>query len=232
MGEWSTVFSISKAIVEGIVSIPKDLVDGVERTAEDIGLFGKEVQQENALERERLWSLIENVFKSSAPLVTLVEIILTDFFDKVPDEVLEKMINKALPYINQMVIGDDDQAEAAVRRKARREMKKALINLVNRKVVEKAIQRAIAKRIAKIGVGLAVSALLFQGLIEQASDASKRLQMSHPRLHQELKNRDLDMIFFLVEDYLQPFLDAIRLQRNFPSQFDEILERIKTLLDS
>lgn len=229
MGEWSSVFSIAKAILEeivspsrifleaareGIVSIPMDLLYGARRTAEDLGLYGREVQRDNFDEDIRVINLIISAFQSRDALARMVEIILTDFFDKVPDEALKKMIQKSLPIVAGQQAG-------------RIGMKIALVNLVTRKVTEKALQKIVAKRITKV-----VNIILVQGIIEQASNASKRLQNSHPRIHQELKSRNLDMLFFVVEDQLQPFLDATRLQRNFPSQFDEILERIKTLLDS
>ena len=100
----------------------------------------------------------------------------------------------------------------------------ALTTLVVRKLAKEIFLKASAKRVAKFGVGAAASALLVQGLIERASNASMRLQRTYPQIHYSLRKKNLDMIFILVEDGMKPILDAIRIGEKNKEEFDRLIE--------
>ena len=72
-----------------MISIPVDIYYGARRTAEDVGLMGSDQRLENAAKRERLMNLTGSVLRGDRHAeIRLVEIILDDFFDKVPDSAL------------------------------------------------------------------------------------------------------------------------------------------------
>ncbi len=100
----------------------------------------------------------------------------------------------------------------------------ALTTLVVRKLAKEIALKSTAKRVAKFGVGAAASALLLQGLIERASNASKRLQRIHPKIHYSLKIKNLDMAFILVEDGMKPILDAIKIGHKNKDEFNRLIE--------
>ncbi|PTA77735.1 hypothetical protein [Serratia sp. Nf2] len=45
-----------------------------------------------------------------------------------------------------------------------------------------------------------------QGIIEQAAVSSRRLRELSPSTYHKLTPRNLDMIYFLAEEYLEPFV--------------------------
>lgn len=206
------LFSIAKAVASGVVSIPVDLFYGARRTAEDVGLMGSQVRLENAAERERLFNLLNDAFKNRSILTRLVEILLNNFFDKIPESALNTMAAKA--------------GYGAVRYGARYATQTFLVNLISKKVVEAAITKAVAQRIAKFGVGLAVSAVLFQGLLERASNSSQKLRTEHPAIYQQLRRENLDMLYFIVEDFMEPYMQAIKLATTNAAEFQRLLDQI------
>jgi hypothetical protein len=208
--------TIVDAVVTGVVSIPVDLYYGGRRTVEDIGLLGADARLENAGERERLGRLIGEALRNRNILTHLVEIILDAFFDQVPDSVLQNMASAA--------------GAGAVRFTARTATKIFLINLISRKIVERAITRAVARQIAKFGVGVALKGVLLQALIERASNAAHRLRCDYPTVYKRLRTENLDMLYFIVEDYMEPYLEAIKLADTNPVEFRRLLHTIQSRL--
>jgi hypothetical protein len=209
MGFWD----IAKAIATGIVSIPADLYYGGRRTAEDLGLMGEATRLENAAERERLLQLLNDAFRNRQILGRLVTIILDEFFEKVPDDKLRRMSEKA--------------GLRAAQWGGRYAAQQFLVAYITRKLVEAAIIRAAAQRIAKFGIGLIVSGVLLQGLLERASNAANRLRVSYPIVYQKIRNENLDMLYFIVEDFVVPYLEAAKLATQNSAEFGRVLDEIE-----
>ena len=216
--------AIAEGIVSGVISIPVDLFYGVRRTAEDVGLMGRDVRLENQAERERLVNLIGEVFRNRNILIRPVEIILDHFFDVLPDDALQRLVSAA-PGIASAV------APTVARSVARSQAKKQLSKLIATKIVERAITRAVAQRVAKFGVGLVVSGVLLQGTLERASNASQRLRQDHPVIYRQIRSENLDMIYFLVEDFMTPYLAAIKLSTTNQTEFQRLLREIESRLN-
>jgi len=219
-----SLLSIAEAIVSGVVSIPVDIYHGTRRTAEDVGLLGRDARLENQAERERLTNLIGEVFRNRNILLRPVEIILDHFFDLLPDDALQRMA-RAAPGVA------DAAAPTVARMIARSQTQNQLKQYIGRKIVERAITRAIAQRIAKFGVGIVLSGVLLQGMLERASNAAHSLRIEHPAIYQMIRNENLDMVYFLVEDFMKPYLDAIKLAGTNQAEFRRLVQAIESQIN-
>lgn len=206
---------LAEAVIDGIISIPSDLGHGAKRTYEDVA-GSKAIRAENEAERERIWRVIKKAidFGSSkaGPISRMVRIILTEFYDLLLDSEIESIAKRA-------GVGTSFMA-------GRISTQVALTTLVAKKIAKEIALKAAIQRAVKFGIGVAASALLIQGLIEKASDASKRLQRTHPKIHNILKQNDLDMAFILVEDSMQPILKAIEVHGKNAEEFKRLVEGI------
>ncbi|KAB8313232.1 hypothetical protein EH228_03570 [Erwinia endophytica] len=48
-----------------------------------------------------------------------------------------------------------------------------------------------------------------QGLIEEAAEASRQMQRNYPQTYYKVSRENLDMVYFLVEPQLEPYLKYI-----------------------
>lgn len=204
---------LGKAVIDGIISIPADLAYGARRTYEDIA-GSAIVKEQNRAERQRIMYALKMGFdfgsSEAGPISKIVKIIITDFYDLLPDSTVEAIAKKAGLGTSYM--------------SGRVATQIALTTLVVRKLAKEIVLKSTAKRITKFGIGAAVSALLLQGLIEKASGASKQLQRTHPKIHYSLKEKNLDMAFILVEDAMKPILDAIKMSGKNKEEFNRLVE--------
>lgn len=209
------IAELGKAVVEGVLSIPSDLAHGTRRTFEDVA-GQKAVRLENQAERERIWRVIKRAIdlgsSESGPINRIVKIILTEFYDLLPDSAIESIAKKA-------GVGASFMAGRAT-------TQVALVTLIANKIAKEIALRATIKRLVKFGLGAAASALLIQGFIEKASEASKRLLQNHPKIHSLLKQNDLDMAFLLVEDSMRPILAAVEMHSINATEFENLVEDI------
>lgn len=204
---------LGKAAIKGIVSIPKDIAYGARRTAED--LFGNQkVRNENRAERERgiraIKMAIDFGSSESGLIREMVKLVLTEFYDLLPDSAIESIAKKAGIGASFMT--------------GRTSAQLMLTTLISRQIAEKIATQVTAQRVVKFGVGAAASALIIQGFIEQASEASKRLSLTNPRLYEKFRDRNLDMAYIIIEDSMSPFLKAINTHNKNKAEFDLLIE--------
>lgn len=98
--------------------------------------------------------------------------------------------------------------------------------LVSQKLAKEIAAKAVARRAIKFGIGVVASALLIQGFIEKASEASKRLQRIHPKIYSLFKKSNLDMTYIIVEDSMAPILKAIQVHDQNIDEFNKLIENI------
>lgn len=206
---------LGAAIIEGIISIPVDLAQGAKRSYEDIA-GSPSIRAENRGERERAFRSIKMAIymgaSDSGPIEKMIKIILTKFYDKLPDSMIQTIAEKAGLGVSFM--GSRVATQAAI------------TTAVARKITQEVVILGAAKRFVKFGVGVAGSALLIQGLIENASNASKRLQISHPEIYKLFRENDLDMAYFLIEDSMTPIMSALSNYEESPQSFQEAVKRV------
>lgn len=208
------IAELEKAAIKGVISIPVDLAYGIRRTFEDVA-GGDRVRHENRAERERGMRAIKMAidFGSSAsgPIAQMVKLVLTEFYDLLPDSAIESIAKKA-------GVGASFMA-------GRVSTQLTLTTLVSQQLAKEIAVKAIAQRALKFGVGAAASALLVQGFIEKASEASKRLQLLNPKLYSKFREKNLDMAYVIVEDSMAPLLKAIRVYDRSKAEFEVLVEK-------
>ncbi|SDE12044.1 hypothetical protein [Rhodospira trueperi] len=207
------LYDIGEAFVSGVFSIPVDLYYGSRRTFEDMGLFGEEVQNENAAERGRIADLIKKAFNNKQVIYKLVQIILDDFFAQLPESTKGKL-KEALD-------------KAGIWTASRYGAQITLSSYLGQKIAAAVVTKAIVKRLVSVGVGAIVSVIVTQGIIERSSEASKRLRRANPRLHQKLKRESLDVIYFLVEEELAPLIECNTISLRNPGAIEEFVKTIE-----
>ncbi len=213
MGIWD----IAGAIIEGVVSVPVDVYYGSKRTLEDVGLFGRDVQKQNAAERERLFALLKKAISNPKVIERIIRIIVSDFVEVIPPAMMDKI--------------NDSLTEGGAKFGARKITQFSLAGFISSRLVGKIITRQLAKRAAKFGVGFAVSALLIQGTLERSSNASKRLLAVNPRVHRKLKSAKLDLIYFIVEEEMAPFVSIDALKLRDPDTYREFIKNLEGSLN-
>ena len=98
-------------------------------------------------------------------------------------------------------------------------------------MAERITARVIAQRLTKFGVGFAISAVLIQGLIERASNASRRLEVANPALYRKLKQENLDMIYFIAEEELAPFVSTDVVKLRSPKALEAFIAALNASLE-
>lgn len=214
--------SVLGVIAEGVVHAIVDLFLGIERGGEDL-FFPKE-REKNWQENARALGLIKDGALNMATITEVIRIILEHVRANLNDKQRKKFDNSI-----ERFLGGAGLKMGSI--------------LVTKRVAAKIAQTMVAKQLTALGVskgittyaGTAtagtVTALGFYGVIERAANASDRLKKNHPALHAKLKQGDLDMAYFVVEDATKPFLVMLDLARNNPQEFDYSLEIIGKGLD-
>lgn len=208
---------IALAVFDGVVSIPTDLAYGARRTFEDLGGRGSVVRKNNVAENKRVATIIDNAIKfantDAGPITKVLKIILEEFYQDLPDSVIEKAAKKAGIGATYMTSRIATQA--------------VLVNLIAKILTAKISANVIAKRLAKIGVGFALGGLIIQGMIEKASESANRLRSTHPKIYMKLKGQNIDMAYFLVEDSMSKTMDALRMKYINSDKFNKLLREIE-----
>lgn len=211
------VFEIGGAILEGIVMIPVDTYYGVRRTAEDFGASGADVRRKNAEERDRVATMIADAVRNRRLIARTVEIAVSDFLDKLPEATQDQIRQSAQN--SGVKFGSNKAAQIT------------LSTYLGRKLTERIMAGVVAKRLAKFGVGALLSVVLLQGMMERASNASERLRMANPGLYRRLKQENLDMVYFLTEEELAPFVSTDVARLRSPRALEAFIERLEANLE-
>lgn len=210
------LWNIGKALIEGVAQIPQDLYYAGRRAAEDSGFLGEQAQRNNAEEYDRVGNVIMSALKNRKVIADVIEIIVLDFMDKLPADV-ENKLQERLALTGVKFVSKQG---------ARLVLATAIVDII----LVNVFTSIIAKRAAKLGIGLVLSAALLYGMVERASNASLRLKRINPRLHNKLVTAKLDMLYFLVEEPLAPFvvMDATRLHD--PAAFEKFSQDLLEVL--
>ncbi|RWS36699.1 hypothetical protein EHS86_18190, partial [Erwinia amylovora] len=76
--------------------------------------------------------------------------------------------------------------------------------------------------------GLIDNALLIGGMTERCIYPSEKLQKNNPEVYNAFRVRNYDLLYFLVEPALNPFLEALNMKR---TQGQPAFERIIEMVD-
>lgn len=184
--------SVAQGILAGIESLPKGIAYSVRRTWQGAGVGGCEFKHRNKIETERFIKVISSGYGIEASLRELITIVIRDCYQRMDvqtQSVLGRKINLAEGYI----VG-------------RMGTQFFLVQQITHHILKKAIGSTLFRWVFK-GITVAgLNIILLQGVIEQAAVSSRRLRENYPATYHKLAPRNLDMIFFLAEEYLEPFI--------------------------
>lgn len=183
---------IAKGIIDGLASIPAGLYLSGLRTIEGSGLLGSELKARNEYETERFIRMLKALSSNEEPLRQLVTIIITDFYSKL-DETSKKAISDKLGYA-EAKMGSRTGAQFFIAKK------------ISDLIVAKVRAAPIMSVVLRAASGFTFNILMIQGLIEEAARASRRMRTKYPATYFKVSSRNLDMVYFLAETQLEPYL--------------------------
>lgn len=214
----------ARLVIEGVTSFPEQLWYAGQRWFESVNLTDVNRVQQIHDERKRAMALVGKFVTASkygagasGPFYTFTKFLLQPLVREVVAETLTE--------------DEKAQLEAAVREEVREvrttKSREMLGKFVGNTLITKRLIRELAayilktsavseftRRVASASVRLGplsinvpmlvVSLYVFgSSTLQRASLASQRLQKQYPAAHRELKARDLDLLYFLVEDHVE-----------------------------
>lgn len=182
--------------------------DGVKSVPIDLFYLGKgyldtDNRFVNRNEKYRLSLLLKRCFSDKDVLSEILELIFGTFFEQVSEETQDKIFRK----VGGTIAGRLATNTAASRR----------IALLIMKNVLNATSKSFSTRLLKYSTISAVGSLignllLLGGMAERAIYTAQPLRNECPEIYTLLRAKDLDLLYFLVEPYAEPFVDAIKIK--------------------
>jgi hypothetical protein len=188
------------SLVKGIASVPLDL------SYLAYGFIDTESRYSRELEKERMVRAIRYGILENHNFLKTIEIVLDIFNKYIPEERQDKIYRSTL----FSVAG------------------RAITNTV----VSGAIAQSIAQRtglLVGLRGGIVGNALLAGGMAERSIYTSRKLKLYAPELYNALRSKNYDLLYFLVEPAIQPFVDAINVKwsKGF-SEFNVIISAVES----
>ncbi|BDC51875.1 hypothetical protein F183_A41900 [Bryobacterales bacterium F-183] len=228
MGAWDHLIDFGTALGKGVVSVGEDLVGGVERTAQGLGTSGTARMSEIGTENAYLVDILIALVKSAPdapenPLFKIITRILEAYYEKFPEDALQKIYKTAAigaGYMaGRMIIGKKLAEAIAKRLIARIAASTAFKQL--------ATKLGVSAAAGSTGVGIVITLVMVQGVGQRASKASKRLKARNRKLWDALRTeKGLDMLYFLVEEPMSKYMDAIDMATNHATLFEQELKDV------
>ncbi|CVC02651.1 Uncharacterised protein [Serratia marcescens] len=186
------VKSIAQGMLAGVESIPKGVAYSVRRTWDGSGAMGSDLKSRNVIETERFIRVVRAGYGIEAPLRELIMIVIRDCYQKMDPQV-QSAFGKRLNFAEGAVAGRLGGQFILVQQ---------ISNRILAKVTGGLLFRWGIKGLTTVGLNV----ILMQGIIEQAAVSSRRLKAKYPAIYHKLTPRNLDMLYFLAEEYLEPFV--------------------------
>jgi len=186
--------------IHGALSVPVDLGYMAH------GVFDTDSHYSHETETIRIIHTIDNRILNYDRILGAIEIV----FSKFDQYVSESKQNKIYSRGSFSVIG----------------------RTVTNSVISSTIAKAVAQRagwtVALRG-GIVGNILLIGGMKERCIRTSVQLSIDEPEFYQELRVKDYDLLYFMFEPALKPFVEAltVRRQQGMPA-FNNILERVES----
>lgn len=186
---------IAKGIYDGIASVPGGVYYSVVRTVEGSGLAGSDLKARNEYETERFMRLVKSAISREEPIRKLITIVITDFYSKL-DESGKQAVNDKIGY-------------GAGRFGGRAGAQFIVAQYIAKRILAGITTAEAFKRFVRVGSSFSLNILLIQGLIEESARASRRMRVNYPQTYIKVSPMNLDMVYFLVEKLLEPYLKFI-----------------------
>lgn len=183
---------ITQGIVDGLASIPESLYLTVVRTIEGAGIVERQYKRRNEIENERFFRVLKSLSSNEAPIRQLVTIVISDFYNKLDDNT-KKLINDRLSYADSK-LGSRIGAQAFI------------TQYLAEGIISRLRMGKLMRRVTRVASAVTLNIIMVQGLIEEAARASRRLRTHYAETYFKVSPMNLDMVYFLVEADLEPYL--------------------------
>ncbi|EOI3549039.1 hypothetical protein ACMSZT_003904 [Cronobacter dublinensis] len=183
---------VAKGIVDGLAAFPEWLYLTAVRTVEGSGAFGRELKVRNDYETERFIRAFKDLASNEEPVRRLVTMVITDFYQKL-DDAGKKAINDKLHY-SDAKLGSRMGAQAFVSQ------------YIAKRIINRVKMGKMMTRVTRVASAFTLNIVMIQGMIEEAARASRRMKAKYPITYYKVVYMNLDMVYFLVESELEPYL--------------------------
>lgn len=188
----------------GVLSVPTDIGYLA------YGFIDTDSRNMRETEKIRMMTAIRHGILENDNFMKTIETVLASFNKNVP----EKKQNAIYGQIMASIVG----------------------RTVTNSVVAGKLATVIAQRsslLISLRGGLIGNILLAGGMAERSIYTSERLKQSDPEIYHALRQRNFDLLFFLVEPALNPFLEALHVKRTQgQSAFERILDMVESELNA
>ncbi|WP_168415137.1 hypothetical protein [Erwinia amylovora] len=185
--------------VHGVLSVPTDIGYLA------YGFLDTDSRYQRETERIRMMKAIKYGILENHNFVKTVEIVLSRFNETVPEKRQNAIYGKVIASVAGRTITNS--------------------------LIAGRLASVIAGRssfLITLRGGLIGNTLLIGGMTERCIYTSERLQQYSPDLYSALRARDLDLLYFLVEPALNPFVEALKVKRTQGQPaFEKILEMVE-----
>ena len=188
----------------GMLSVPTDIGYLA------YGFLDTDSRYQRETEKIRMITAIRHGILENENFIKTIEIVLTIF-------------NKSVPESKQNHIYGKVMASVAGR-------------AITNSVIAGKLASIIAQRsslLISLRGGLAGNLLLAGGMAERSIYTSERLRQNDPEVYFALRHRNFDLLYFLVEPALNPFLEALSVKRTQgQGAFERILDMVESELNA
>jgi len=175
--------------------LPQSLYYGAKRTYISTGAVGYDRKLRNDRENERFYQVVKLLISNEEPLRRLVTVVITEFYRKLDAQGKEAIHNQL--------------AYGAGRIGGRLGGQVFVSQTIAMAIIKNSRIRYAYKTLYRFGASFTISTALWQGLIEEAALGSRRLENHYNVMYWKVQPQGLDMIYFVVEEQLKPYLDYI-----------------------
>ena len=202
---------IAKIIVSPETAI--GFADGVLSVPTDIGYLAygfidTDSRYQRETEKIRMFTAIKNGILDNENFLQTIATVLAIFNKSVPEKKQNNIYGKVV-------------ASVAGR-------------TVTNSVIAGKLATVIAQRsslLISLRGGMIGNLLLAGGMAERSIYTSERLRQSDPEVYYALRHRNFDLLYFLVEPALNPFLEALHVKRTQgQGAFEQILDMVESEL--
>lgn len=221
------VVDITTALGKGVYSVGQDIVLGIERTGEGLGLGDDGRSASIGYENKAMVAIVEDFVKfglsdQRSPIYKSIVHVLEHYYSYFPDKAISSLAKQAgvgAGYtVGRMLIGKKLAASVATR--------------ITIAIAASTAYKQIAKRIgvsagaSATGIGTPIGLLMMQGFMQRSSHASVRLKNNSPKLYTILqRNGNLQLLYFLLEKPLEKYIAAISTAENNSQLFNNAINR-------
>ena len=215
-----------EGVGEGIIAFPKSIYYAAYRWFDSVNVFDSQRVVEIQLERERVARLFGHLTTAArrgvevgGPIYTFARFLIRPLVQEVIDEMLtDEEVEQLTAWVEDVMESEEaEQFEEQLRDRTGEGVRRFIGKQVGDKLITKlfikkaaqyifttkAVSEFTTKVATRVGVGWMFLPITMYGTLQEASLASQRLRERYPTAYTELRARDLDLMYFLVEDHLE-----------------------------